>query len=94
MPDAARYDAAPDVLLTDLGETEACLLNTRTLYYYALNETGRAIWREIAAGRTEGEAADALTETYDIDEAGAHAHVRAFLQALLDDDLIVRRGPG
>ena len=93
MTDSARYDAAPDVLLTDLSEAEACLLNTRTLYYYALNETGRAIWAEIAAGRTEAEAAAALRGAYDVGADGARAHVRAFVQTLLDDGLVVRREP-
>ena len=94
MTDSARYETAPGVLLTDLSETEACLLNTQTLYYYALNETGRAIWNEIAEGRTEAEAAAALQQTYAVDEAGARDHVRAFLQTLLDDALIVRHEPG
>ncbi len=89
-PVTARYDTAPGVLLTDLSETEACLLNTQTLYYYALNETARVIWNEIADGRTEEEAAGALSEVYDIDTTDAQTHVRAFLQSLLDDGLIVR----
>lgn len=95
MPDfAARYETAPDVLLTDLSETEACLLDTRTLYYYALNETGRLIWNEIAAQRTPAEAARALERAYEIDGEGARQHVGAFLQHLLDDALIVPREDG
>ena len=89
-PLAARYEAAPGVLLTDLSETESCLLNTQTLYYYALNETGRTIWNEIAAGRTEGEAAEVLLDVYDVGADDARGHVRSFLKRLLDDDLIVR----
>lgn len=90
-PAPARYEPAPTVLLTDLSETEACLLDTRTLYYYALNETGRLIWNELAAQRTPQETARTLLAHYDVDEADALGHVQALLQTFVEDGLVVAR---
>ncbi len=86
----AKFEAAPDVLLTELGESEACLLNTRTRYYYWLNETGQLIWKALESRRTPAGVADALRETYEIDEEGARRHVREFLDDLLRNGLITR----
>lgn len=92
MTESTRFEPAPDVLLTDLSESESCLLNTRTRYYYALNETGRLIWKEVTDHGTPDTVVRVLRELYEIDEAGARDHVQAFLQKLLDDGLITPRG--
>lgn len=53
-----------------------------------LNETGRFLWERLEQGAEEGELVSDLLAEYEVDEATATAHVKAFIQKLQDNDFL------
>ncbi|KAB5607394.1 PqqD family protein [Bifidobacterium jacchi] len=47
-----------------------------------LNDTGKAIWQGLAAGKTEAEIASDLTHDFDVDESRAASDVKAFVERM------------
>lgn len=47
-----------------------------------LNDTGKAIWQGLAAGKTEAEIAADLTHDFDVDESRAASDVKAFVERM------------
>jgi hypothetical protein len=90
---------SPDVLLTELADGTGVLLHLRTKFYYALNRTGVAVWKLLAAGRggTPEVLSGALAEQFEGTPAEAQVHVEALLRELQDEGLLlppVGSGPG
>lgn len=86
---------SPDVLLTELADGTGVLLHLRTKFYYALNRTGVAVWKLLAAGRgaTAQELSDALAEQFEGTPAEARSDVEALLRELVDDGLLLPPAP-
>lgn len=82
---------SPDVLLTELADGTGVLLHLRTKFYYALNRTGVAVWKLLAAGRgaTAEALAAALAEEFEGTPAGARGDVEELLRELLDEGLLL-----
>jgi hypothetical protein len=83
---------SPDVLLTELADGTGVLLHLGTKFYYALNRTGLAVWKRLAAG--EAAAPEALAAGIAAEFAGAapeqvRADVEALLRELLDEGLLL-----
>ncbi len=84
-----HFTADPEVLFTQLGDSEGVLLHLDTQYYYSLNETGLAIWRGVTQGLSLGDVAKIIRQEYEIDEAGAWKHVSDFVAHLTKMKLLV-----
>ncbi len=89
-----RYRQDPDVLFTEISESEAVLLSLPASRYYTLNETGTLIWRTLRDGATPGLAARALEARYDVEPDRALDCARAFVEELLRETLIREEGSG
>lgn len=88
------YDQHPDVLFTEIGESEAVLLSLPASRYFTLNETGSLIWQALGEGATPSHIARSLEARYDVEPAQALEHARAFVGELLREELIREREPG
>ncbi len=53
-----------------------------------LNETGKLLWEQLSADKTEDELCAALISEYDISEEQAHDDVFAFVQKLKEAGLL------
>lgn len=56
---------------------------------YSLNETGRAIWETLQAGRTVSDIIDMLVEVYDAPGETIAADVQGILAALVEMKMVV-----
>lgn len=70
-------------------EGELALFDSRSGAYHALNGSGAAIWRAIAAGMNEDEAIAALSATHDAPPEAIAADVRAFVADALARELLI-----
>lgn len=93
-PSDIRFAPAPEVLYTELDDSEAILLHTRTLDYFSLNETGVVIWKALGAECTLAEIAAALLDAFEVGEAEALAHAERFVADAEAAGLLVRHGAG
>jgi hypothetical protein len=87
----------PDVLLTELKDGSGVLLHLRTKFYYALNGTGVAVWKLIAAGQAgsaEALAAQIATQFIDTPPDQARRDVAALLLELEGEGLLLQPGQG
>jgi hypothetical protein len=72
---------------TDLAGKTA-ILNLKNGTYYSLDEVGSPIWELLKQERRVCDIRDAITQKYGIDPAQCERDLLAFLQQLLDQDLI------
>jgi hypothetical protein len=63
-------------------DEEGVVLDLEASSYLRTNPTGAELWELLAEDRTEDELVAYLEATYDVDHDRAHADVRAFLDAL------------
>ena len=71
-------------------EGELALFDSRDGSYHALNRSGAAIWRAIAAGIPESGIADRLADAHDAPREMIAANVREFIDTALAKGLLVR----
>jgi hypothetical protein len=88
------YRQHPEVLHTQLSESEAVLLSLPAAQYYTLNETGSRIWQVLGDGATPMDVARALEGEYEIELAQALAVARGYIDELLREGLIQEEGAG
>ena len=69
---------------------ELALFDSRDGSYHALNLSGAAIWRSIAAGIPEGEIAGHLAAAHDAPRDMIAANVAEFIDAALAKGLLIR----
>lgn len=87
------YEPNPYVNFTRFDEEEGVLLHLETQSYYTLNATGVLIWEQLEAGRqTVEELVETLLATYEVSRKEADRQVRAFLEELVQEGLVQRRG--
>ena len=78
----------PDTTLVREFDGESVLLNLKNESYFGLDTTGTFIWQRIAEGRTLKEIEHALTERFDVDLETAAQDLHAFVQDLLESQLV------
>jgi hypothetical protein len=87
----------PDVLLTELKDGTGVLLHLRTKFYYALNQTGVAVWKLVAegqAGSAEALAVQIAARFRDTPADAAQRDVSALLRELEGEGLLLKPGQG
>lgn len=87
---------SPDVLLTELADGTGVLLHLRTKFYYALNRTGVAVWKRLAAGEAatpEALAAAVVARFKGAAPEQVAADVSALLRELEDEGLLLPPAP-
>ena len=77
-----------DLLSSDLSATELVMMNLDRGFYYGMEETAKAIWERLAEPRTVADLCADLLARYDIDRASCERDVLAFVDDLLQEDLI------
>ena len=83
---------SPEVLLTELADGSGVLLHLRTKFYYALNRTGVAVWKRLAAGgdATLEEVASAVVSGFrGAEPERVRADVDRLLGQLADEGLLL-----
>ena len=80
----------PDVVDTELDGAETVLLHLQSKVYFSLNATGTHIWRELKRGSSLTDITQRLQESFDVDAAHAEASVRALIDDLERQGLVVR----
>jgi hypothetical protein len=87
MPDPT---SPPDVILTELQDGTGVLLHLGTKFYYALNRTGVAVWRQVERGVRDVDAvAREIARQFEgVDEGRARADVAALLESLRAERLL------
>ena len=88
----AEYAVRPNVVSTELDDSEAVVLDLTTRKYYTLNESGTAIWSAMREGISVEEIAAELVQSFQVDHEGAVEHVRSFLRDLASDGLVELAG--
>ncbi len=83
-----QFQPFPNVVYTQLDDSEAALLDLDTKRFYSLNETGSFIWHYLQEGLRPIEIAAALQEEYDIDQEQAANCVLSFLEELAEQKLV------
>lgn len=81
----------PNVLFQDL-EEEAVLLNLETEMYHSLNDIGSRMWQLLAEEENTAVVLAQLLEEYDVNEQQLRQDFAAWLQELLDQNLISTSG--
>lgn len=66
------------------------ILNADTEQFHELNLTAEAIWNALATPRTEADVVAILLDTFEIAEVSCAKYVKAFIEALLSRNLVVR----
>lgn len=69
---------------------EAVLLDLDSQSYFGLDPVATVIWEEISAGSMEAAVVERITREFEVETEVARRDLRAFLQKLEDDKLIVR----
>lgn len=82
----------PDVIHESF-DSETVIVNLRIGVYFSLNEAGLQLWEEIGKGATEDQLVALWQAKQGMDEAAARNVVRAFLNELRDEQLIVVDAP-
>jgi hypothetical protein len=82
----------PQALLTELEDQTGVVLHLDTKFYYTLNPTGVFVWKALAGRRPDTvlELARRVTEVFDVDVERAETDVRALLDELRVEGLVVR----
>lgn len=71
---------------------EKVMLNVKNGKYYNLGEVGGEIWSALETPSTVSEVAAKIQEIFEVPAETAQQDVLAFLQSLLDEDLVAISG--
>ena len=83
--------ARPKCLLTELDDGTGVVLNLETKFYFTLNTTAVAVWRQLARGATtRRELTGILVGEFDVEEGEAASDVAALIDELLAEGLVER----
>ena len=79
---------SPDVIHESF-DSESVIVNLRVGTYFSLNEAGLPLWDQINSGASEQQLCDLWQKTHETSEEQARSLIRAFLQELHEEQLIV-----
>jgi hypothetical protein len=82
------YKIPEDIIVTELDNNEAILLDMRNKRYYSLNETGLTIFKGIESNLTRDKIIEKIMSVYEIDQDKASSSVNTILQRLLSLNII------
>lgn len=81
-------------LFTELADGTAVLLHLDTKFYYTLNPTGVAVWKQLAGARTPVDGiVEHIVAEFEVEADAARADVLQMLANLLDEGLIEQASP-
>ncbi|MCL4479329.1 MAG: PqqD family protein [Deltaproteobacteria bacterium] len=83
-----NYTIPKDIIITELDDNEAVLLDLKSERYYSLNETGLLIYKGIEVSLTLEKNIEQLISIYDLDKAEALDSVNTLISKLLNSKLI------
>ncbi len=78
----------PDVVITELEDSEAVLLHLGTKMYFTLNETGLRVWQLMSSGLTPGEIITKLTDEFNVTQEKARECVQNLIDELINEKLV------
>jgi hypothetical protein len=88
--EAMRVEKLTHTIFTPLDDGTAVLLNLETRFYYTLNRTGAALWKELE--HTNPSPLDDLIrvtcDRFEVDEEAARREVAAFVGQLQDFKMV------
>lgn len=87
---SVRLTPSPNVHFRPLGN-DLVVLDFANGQYFALDEIGAEVWRQLAAGASLEEAALTISARYDVPSGTALTDIEAFASELLQRSLVVRR---
>ncbi len=82
------YTIPEDIIVTELDNNEAILLDMRNKRYYSLNETGLAIFRGIEASLSQDKIVESIMSAYEVDQEKANNSVNSIIQKLLSLNIV------
>ena len=82
------YKIPDDIIVTELDNNEAILLDMRNKHYYSLNETGLAIFRGIESNLAQDRIVEEIMSAYAVDRDKAGSSVKNLIQRLLSLNII------
>lgn len=84
-----KYRHAPSVLATELAGGEVVMMDADLAKYFGLVETATVIWAMFADPTSVDQVVDALTEQYEVAADVCRTETLAFVDELLDRNLLV-----
>ena len=91
MNDAARFRHNSPPIIQETIEQETIMVNLETGSYYSLNPVATCIWSAIEGGSDTAEIPGVVAQRFSVDVATADPDVRAFIDRLVEHELIVPR---
>ena len=89
---AARFRLNEGTATGKIIEGEALLINVVTGRYYSLADAGCVAWVHLSSGGSLEEAVAAIVDRYDVDAGAVSDDVRALVEELLAEELLVEAG--
>lgn len=81
-----------DIIVTELDNKEAILLDMRNKMYFSLNETGLIIFKGIKSKLPDDKIIEKLTSIYEINTDKAKNSVDTLINQLLSHNIIEKHG--
>jgi hypothetical protein len=78
----------PDLMTSELSETELVMLNIERGSYYGMADTAKDIWNQLDTPRSIAAVCDQLMTQYAVDRETCEREVLAFVKDMLNDDLV------
>lgn len=82
-----RYKRSHQAVASILDDA-ICLFNLETCEYYALNNTGSAIWELLETQMTADALSKQLLNAYDVDEASCMTEVEQWLKSAIEKGVV------
>lgn len=82
-----RFEAVKEHLYSEI-KGEGVILSLKNGKYYGVNPVGASIWQVIQSPSTLREIQTAITREYDVDQETCNQEVLAFLEQMVNEELI------
>ena len=90
--DTFRPNSPP--IIQETIDQETIMVNLETWSYYSLNPVGTCIWSAIERGWASHAITETVARRFSVEPATAEPDVRAFVQRLVEEELVVPRDDG
>ena len=85
---AYRITVSPDVIHQEVLLGESLLMDTRTLAYFALDEFGTRLWRELARSKDAAEVVQRLADSGDLPREAVEKKFELIINGLQNSRII------
>lgn len=82
-----RFEAVKDHLYSEI-KGEGVILSLKNGKYYGVNPVGASIWQAVQSPATLQEIQTAVTREYDVDRETCRQEVLAFLEQMVNEELV------